>query len=61
MCSENGDWSDTDFSKCTMRSDSNPLLVFEVNITSTVDDAAGIMSDVSWSNEILVYQLLSSC
>ena len=53
MCSENGDWGDTDFSRCTMRSDANPLLVFEINSTSSVVDTTGIMSDVSCSNNTL--------
>ena len=47
MCSEDGEWGGIDFSSCTMRSDANPLLVFEINSTTLVVDTAGIMSDVS--------------
>jgi len=47
MCDENGEWSDVDFSSCTMRSNAKPLFVFEINSTSLVVNTAGIISDVS--------------
>ena len=47
MCNENGEWGNIDFSSCTMRANTNPLLVFEINSTSSIVDVEGIFSDVS--------------
>ena len=47
MCNENGEWSEIDFSSCTMRLDAKPLLVFEINSTSSVVNTEEIMNDVS--------------
>lgn len=49
ICNENGEWGVIDFSSCTMRSDAKPLLVFEINSTSLVVNAEGVMNDVSYS------------
>ena len=51
MCNENGEWSGIDFSSCTMRLDAKPLLVFEINSTSSVVNTEEIMNDVSSRNK----------
>ena len=51
ICNENGEWSDIDFSSCTMRLDAKPLLLFEINSTSSVVNTEEIMNDVSSRNK----------
>ena len=50
MCNEHGEWGEIDFTSCTMRLDAKPLLVFEINSTSSIVNAEEIMNDVSSSN-----------
>lgn len=46
MCDENGEWGDVDFSMCTMKSTATPLIVFEVNTTTSPLRTSAIVNEV---------------
>ena len=58
MCDENGEWGEVDFSMCTMRSTATPLIVFEVNTTSSTLDTSAIINEVRWAQVYAVKQNL---
>ena len=57
MCDENGEWGEVDFSMCTMKTTATPLIVFEVNTTTSPLRTSAIVNEVCKPRVLLLISI----
>ena len=55
LCNENGEWEQIDFSDCTMRNGSTPIIILEYNHNISNLNSSSIVSEVSVPLYVLTF------